>query len=204
MKCEFQKWSYETFGQADLGDERRVRRLVQMGSRAAERPNGRLSQVFKSTAEREGAYDFVENKAITEVALGRTVFEATARASAAHPFVVVPLDGTSLKLWDGTGSKDFGRIGTHQMKATGLKVMNGLAISPDGIPIGVAAQTWWKRVLQRKKKRHHESRRLAQKETKYWIQAITQVDEAFTQYAPNTAASTSTDDVGLCHPSLTL
>src|ERR1700681_3163659 len=49
------------FGEAELGDARRATRLVRMVARAAERPSGKLSEVFAVAKELDAAYDFVES-----------------------------------------------------------------------------------------------------------------------------------------------
>lgn len=136
MLQETRDWAQETFGDVDLVDRRRADRLIRMGRRVAEAPHGRISRVFQDTAEREGAYDFVENAAVDPKALMAGVAEATARRASKHDFVFAPVDGSSLKLWDGTGSKDFGRIGPQKASATGLKVMSALVLSPLGVPLG--------------------------------------------------------------------
>ena len=48
-------WAEEVFGDAELGDIRRTRRLVGMSTAAGRRPSGRLSDVYDSAAERQGA-----------------------------------------------------------------------------------------------------------------------------------------------------
>ena len=64
MRRETKDWAQETFGDADLGDRRRVDRLIKLAQRAAKAPHGRISRVFRDTKEREGAYDFVENPGV--------------------------------------------------------------------------------------------------------------------------------------------
>src|SRR5262249_38313011 len=60
MKSE-RAWAIESFGHAELGDERRTRRLVGMARRAARSPAGRVTEVFCQPAERQAAYDFLEH-----------------------------------------------------------------------------------------------------------------------------------------------
>lgn len=186
MSNDTRQWSQQTFGTATLGDARRVRRLIQIGARAAEKPHGRITQVFRSVREREGAYDFVENSAIDVEQLTQAISNGTAQEAAAYPFVFVPVDGTSLKLWDGTGRKDFGRVGSHTKGATGLKVINGLMISPEGVTLGVSGQRWWKRPLGRVRRAHHHCRDVDDKETSHWLHVIDQARDARSVHAPGT------------------
>lgn len=181
-------WAEDVFGDADLGDVRRTSRLVRMASRAARRPSGKISDVYESPAELQGAYDFVESAHVDAKAIGQAVSESTARRCAEYDWVYVPLDGTSIKLWDGTsGGKDFGAIGTYTNGATGLKLDNALAVTPDGVPVGVAAQVWWRRPRKRDKKyRPSYKKPMAQKETRHIIACIDQVIASFAKHAPKT------------------
>jgi hypothetical protein len=52
---EARAWAYEEFGHAELGDTRRTMRLVRMAASLAERPGGKILDVFRSSAEQQGA-----------------------------------------------------------------------------------------------------------------------------------------------------
>jgi hypothetical protein len=179
-------WAKETFGGAELGDARRTKRLMRMAAQAGRRPSGRISAVFESDAERQGAYDFVESDQVSADGIRRALTASTATTCREQPWVYVPLDGTSIKLWDGKGEKDFGAIGTYSNGATGLKLYNAIAVSPTGVPIGVAAQVWWRRSRQRIQRRKSTQRGVAEKETRHLIDAIEQVTSGFAAHAPAT------------------
>ena len=101
-------WAASEFGSADLGDIRRTRRLVAMARGAALRPSGKVSAVFDRPREREGAYDFLESAHLEADAVAASVFDATLRRAHGKQVVVVAIDGSSLTLPDGEGSKGFG------------------------------------------------------------------------------------------------
>lgn len=186
MQTQEWQWAVETFGQARLGDARRVRRLIRLAAAAAIQPHGRISQVFSTDRDRQGAYDFVECGDIKATAIAEAVAGATARAVGDCPFVFAPVDGSSLKLWDGTGHKDFGRIGTHANGASGLNVMSSLFISPEGVPIGLSGQAFWARPRKRKKQPRHGNRALKDKETRHWMEVFEQAQACRDAYAPDT------------------
>lgn len=55
-------------------------------------------------------------------AISEALWASTPRRCAEHKWVYVPVDGTSIELWEGTeGRKGFGAIGTYQTRATGLE-----------------------------------------------------------------------------------
>ena len=114
-------------------------------------------------AGRQGAYGLLESEWVSPNEVGAAIFAACSLRSAAYPFVFCAVDGTSLTLADRGGTKDFGSIGSRKYGVRGLKVVNALVLSPEGVPLGVGAQKWWARPQRRRK--HRDQLRPAQKET---------------------------------------
>ncbi len=172
------RWAVEEFGNAVLGNTLRTSRLVVMAARAAETPAGRTTEAFSDPAEREGAYRFVENLHVDDKAVARAAHEATARRCAGQPFVFVSVDGCTLSVTDSTGGKGFGKVGTRDTRGRGIEVMNAVAITPEGTPVGLCGQDWWTRRDTPVSTPSHE-RELHEKETRYWLKCIDGVNEAF-------------------------
>lgn len=171
-------WAQGEFGAAALGNNLRTARLVAMAMRAAEAPAGRLTEVFNTKASLEGAYRFVENDAITDDALAHAAHIACARRCADLPFVLVPMDGCTLTLTDVTAAKGFGKVGSAETRARGIEVMNAIAVTPAGTPIGLCGQVWWTR-RDEPVSIPSSQRPLHEKETRYWIKGLEAVNEAF-------------------------
>jgi hypothetical protein len=74
----FGDWAEEMFGGAALGDPRRTARLISMAATAARNPAGKVTQVFQSSAEREGAFRLLENDAVPSARVSEAVFDAAA------------------------------------------------------------------------------------------------------------------------------
>jgi hypothetical protein len=140
-----ERWAQDQFGHAALGDERRTRRAVEMAAQAALRPAGVVSQVFVGSAEREGAFRFLENPGVRADALLQAVRLRTVQDCERHEKVIVPIDGSSLTLADHAGSKDLGGVGAWNKGARGVQVMTALAVGLDGRAIGVCSQRYWTR-----------------------------------------------------------
>jgi len=162
--------------------------LVKMAARAAERPAGKVSEVFADDKERQGAYDLLESGRVPVNAVLSAMGEAAARRAAEHPFAFVAVDGASVTLTDRGRRKDFGRIGTHDAYR-GMMVINALGLTPQGVPLGVLSQVWWARQpspprtgskKQRKaqKDRYRRQRAPGEKEPRYWVQAIEEATAA--------------------------
>jgi hypothetical protein len=167
------RWSVEQFGDVDLGDTRRTARLVQMAAAACVRPSGKVAAVFTGDAEREGAYDFLENEAISAQEMVEGLGRATARRCVEMPFVFVPTDGSSITVTDRCGDKEMGHVGSNTNGARGLKVIDALAVDPQGIPVGLLSLTWWARVTAAPKATHaRQTRPLKDKETQHWVKTV--------------------------------
>lgn len=180
-------WAVEEFQHTELGHGSRKTRLIRMATEAAVHPAGKVSDVFTTGAEAEGAYRWLENAAVQTEALVEGVGRACAARSAEHAFVYVPTDGSSVSLVDVERAKDFGPLGTKRSGGRGVKVMSAIAVSPEGIPLGVSAMEWWSRPLPTKsKKRPNASRPVAEKETQRWLDVVTHTCERFAELAPQT------------------
>jgi hypothetical protein len=184
MQSDASAWARGEFGSIQAGDRRRKLRLVSMAARAAERPAAKISEVFRSDRERQGAYDLLEGGKLSAEAVQIAMGSATAARAAACPFAYVSIDGTSITLTDREQAKDFGHIGSKGL-LRGLKVINALGLDPHGVPLGLFTQVWWARpaapirVGTRKERRAQKQkskrkRGPSEKETQYWLRAIEQ------------------------------
>lgn len=199
-------WAQEEFGRARLGDARRTARLIGMAREVALQPAGRVSEVFEKAAERQGAYDLLENPAVRVEQLQDAAAAACAARSAEYPFVFVPVDGSSLTLTDRAGTKGFGTIGANMFGVRGLKVISAIGVSPEGVPVGLLSQQWWSRKAapkrRSKKRRGRDSRKVEEKETQHWLDAIKDTTFRLEKGAPGTRAWFQLDREGDAWPQL--
>lgn len=190
-----ERWALREFGGAELGDARRTRRLVGMVAQAARKPAGRVSEVFKSPAKRQGAYDFLEHDQVSGQEILKALGQATARRCQDLPSVYLVVDGTSLTLRESVPlQKGFGSIGTYKDGARGLKVMNTLAVSPTGVPLGVLGQIWWAR--QQGPTRRTGYRPFKERESRRWHEAVDLALDNLRDLAPNTKPHVLADREG--------
>lgn len=130
-----------------------------------------MLEVCRSSATRQGAYDFLSNDRVSPDAIQDAVTQSVGLGCSGTEFCFVVVDGTALTLTDWRRKKDFGAIGATNLGARGLKVINAYAIAMDGTPIGLLAQRWWKREAHLKRK-DCQFRTVDQKETRHWLDAI--------------------------------
>ena len=194
-------WAQEEFGGAKIDDHRWGRRLVNMAEQVARRPAGRVTEAFTNGALRQGAYGFLETKTVKAAEVGAAIFEACARRSVGERYVFCPIDGTSLTLTDDDRVKGFGPIGSRARGGRGLKVMNAMVLSPQGIVLGMSAQQWWTRA-DRRRRTHRDRLRPEQKETRHWLEAMRQTRQVMATHAPATKCWFQLDREGDAWPML--
>lgn len=176
MQKGISRWAREEFGATELGDVRRTRRLMLMAAAAARRPSGKVSAVFDRSADREGAYDFLESPHVQPNALAASVFNATVGRAHGADCVYVVVDGSALSLTDENGAKGFGPVGSPNCPVSGLKVMNALAVARDGVPLGLIDQIFWNRpptesMSEYERVKRNRERPFEDKETRYFVEA---------------------------------
>jgi hypothetical protein len=179
-------WAIEEFKDVDLGHGSRTTRLIRMATEIAIRPSGKVSEAFTTAADAEGAYRWLENPAVQAGAVVEGVGRACAVRCAEHAFVYIPVDGSSLSLVDVGRTKDFGPLGATRKAGRGVKVLGAIAVSPEGISLGVSALEWWSRPLRTTPKKSNASRPTKEKETQRWLDAVTHTCERFAACAPET------------------
>jgi Transposase DNA-binding/Transposase Tn5 dimerisation domain len=188
-------WAASEFGHAILGDLRRTNRLVDMVSHLATHPAGRITMAFTAPAPREAAFRFVENDKISSTAIGRAMHQAAARRAAAYSSVIVPIDGVAFALAHrGDG---FGPLGT-KYQAKGAHAMSALALTPEGIPLGVLGQVYWTRSAKRSPEYNRDKRPISKRESGHWLTILTQAMEVLRQEAPSTTPWFQMDRGGDC------
>ncbi len=179
------EWADRQFGSADLGDKRRVRRLVSMAASVLEHPAGKITQVFTTDAARQGAYGLLENEEVTQEAVAQAAYDATARQAAPQLFVFVPVDDSSFRVVDPARAKGTGSIGSKRFPSRGFKVMNALAVEPDGTTLGLLGQRFWARPSTPVTTDRHK-RVLEDKETCHWETLCADVCARLKTHAPDT------------------
>ena len=172
------RWSIEEFGAAEVGDARLRRRLLIIATRVAESPAGTVSAVFADPAERQGAYRLLSNENVGWQEVAKASYAACVARCVGESFVYVPEDGSSLNITDTTGGKGTGPIGARKKGARGFQVMNAIAVTRTGVPVGICGQGWWARD-EEADTRSIKSLPPDEKETKYWGEVMGDVRERF-------------------------
>jgi len=138
------------FATAELGDERRRRRLVRLVRAAQQRPEGSLPQQAGSDAALEATYRFLSNEEIEPEAILEPHVRCTVGRAAQAGEVVVAHDTTSFEF---AGEAPRAGLGRLRGKGQGFFAHYALAWSLEGEPLGVLGLWAWRRGDQAKGRR---------------------------------------------------
>ena len=182
-------WAEEEFGGAVFGDRRLTRRCVTLGAEAARCPAGTITRACRSSASREGAFRFLENRAVKSEEILRCVERAAARRCAGHQKVIVPVDGTSIRVTDVKQSKGIGWVGSLSHGARGVHVMTAFAVTTQGAPLGIVGQEMW--VREERSPRTDTARNPGHQptyggENVHWLNVLERARGSFSEHAPET------------------
>ena len=82
-------WAEVEFGNADLGDPRRTRRLIEIATARAQRPSVSLPQCFENKAALKAMYKFCDNEQVDRDAVLASHYQATTQRVANVPVDLV-------------------------------------------------------------------------------------------------------------------
>ncbi len=133
-------WAEQTFANADLGDPRRTRRLVQSAAQIAAHPEKAFTQIFDWNALR-GFYRLCDQAVATTAAVQTPHWQQTRQAMSQQPLVLILHDTTELDYSSHPHLAGRGQIGNAF--GTGFLQHNSLAVLPQPQQVlGLAFQQW--------------------------------------------------------------
>jgi transposase-like protein/transposase Tn5 family protein len=157
----------------DLGDQRLNRRADQIVQAALDHPGASIPQAAGSPAAVQGTYDFFDNPRVrtADLQAGHAAVTVQRLAQTAGP-ILVPQDTTELDFTTGLRLRTLGQLG--HAKHCGLFVHSALAITDQGVPVGLLHQYVWERdPAQRGKRRQRRHKETADKESQRWLDTET-------------------------------
>lgn len=173
------EWAQNEFGGARLGDRRLGKRLVDSAHAMAQQPGVSFSSAEKGNwAAVKGFYRFIDHPDDSEVtpeAILEPHRQRTVQRMMAQPLVLCIQDGSDLNFSSLEKCQGLGRIGTNQTGAgsQGLHLHSMLAVTPEGLPLGVLEA----RIQAPEPRSKEDTRRssalpMEEKKTFNWIQGL--------------------------------
>jgi hypothetical protein len=163
-------WADDEFGCAELGDARLTKRLVALAAQMGSRPHCSFPLAL-SPAELKAAYRFFDNPAVDTDGMLAGHISQTVRRMETLPVVLAVQDTTEFNLNHLPATEGLGYCGNKFTR--GFMLHSTLAVSPEGLPLGVLSLRTWTRPIEELGKKH-KRRKLAieDKESIKWLHSL--------------------------------
>lgn len=172
-------WAEQTFGGCDLGDERRTKRLVDIGKRMASQMGCSLSKCCEGEgAALLGGYRLLRNEEVKPEAIREGGFAATARQAQEYALLLAVEDTTSVSYEHAVAAQLGTTSSSPNAKRKGYQVHSVLLLeAASEQTVGLIEQTPWRREASSFGKKHQRKKRAYEdKESYKWEQASVQVE----------------------------
>jgi hypothetical protein len=170
-------WAEEEFGLAELGDERRTRRLMELSGRLAKAPMASLPDATGDAALLKAAYRFFGNEEIEARAILASHIKASYERMRDEA-VILAIQDTSLLDWtQHPATSGLGPLRTD--KQQGLVMHSTLAVTPERLALGILSQEVWARDLETfSQLPDRRERSIQDKESHKWLVGLSATNAA--------------------------
>lgn len=170
------KWTLSEFNNINIGDKRLNRRIYSLSASLSGQPLAPINKATDDWAATKAAYNFFNNKKVTPEKILSPHIQNTIDRCEKYPFVLALQDSSSFNYTAHESKKDFGTIGNgskseEAQKSKGLYIHPTLAVSPEGLPLGLLSNYFWKRTC---KEEEFES---DEKESARWVNSVEELRE---------------------------
>jgi Transposase DNA-binding len=170
-------WAVSEFADADLGDLRRTKRLVELAGVLAQHPTAAFPEACGDGAMLKAADRFFANDAIAPQDCLSSHIEATYSRLHQVPVVLAVQDTTEVDWTSHLATQGLGPLG--HTACQGLLVHSTLAFTPERVPLGLLAQHVWARDPDDVGKRTRRKQLpIRQKEGQQWLTSLAAVGRA--------------------------
>lgn len=140
VEKEADEWYKDEFSKSSFGDKRLSNRLIKVAKDLSEHPTMPINQASGDWHSTKGAYRFFDNEKVSPEGILGPHFENTMSRMMKYEVVLCIQDTTSFNY----SSHEALRLG-HIGKAgtNGIMQHNTLAVSSDGLPLGLLSQITW-------------------------------------------------------------
>ncbi|MCP4452286.1 MAG: IS4 family transposase [Planctomycetes bacterium] len=171
-------WSDLEFAGSDFQDARLTQRLLTLGAGFAAQPQAQIPQACGDWAATKGAYRFFENPKVEAAQILSPHQHCTWTRMEGHALIFAVQDTTYLNYSSHLTTEGLGLIGSHEDGAMGLIMHSTLALTPDGVPLGLLSQEIWARdepdpdLDATERRRQRRECPIAEKESGKWLNAV--------------------------------
>lgn len=132
---------------------------------------------IKAKAEVKGAYRFFGDERIEMESLLESHYKKTIQRAEEHPVVLAVQDSSSLNYKTHPATKGLGSL-SNEKGDQGVMLHDTLALTPDGLPLGLLdVQVWSRSPEEYGKKIDRKSKRIEDKESNKWLKSFRAVEK---------------------------
>ncbi len=176
------QWAHREFASAELGDRRRAQRLVEMATRLAQSPTGRLPQAFPEWKDLKAAYRLLDHIEFGPEEIQQPHRQQTLEACRQPGEYLLIQDTTELDYSSHRRAEQLGFIGNG--RGRGILLHSTLVVrvegwgsdqEPEGVAVGLLEQKSWIRTKRGLRHQAWRQRMSRQRESDRWAKVMDQV-----------------------------
>ncbi len=169
-------WAVAEFATVDLEDVRLNKRCQAIVRSLSEQASAPINQAGEDWADTKAAYRFCANRKVEPEKITKPHRERTRARMKAHELVLAIQDTTFFNYTHHPKTEGLGAIGNKKHNQRGFGMHSTIAVTPQGVPLGLLTQAFFTRPIGEPAHRPDEMRRLPieEKESYRWIAAFEQ------------------------------
>lgn len=161
----------------EFGDKRLDKRMETIIEQLSNRPNTSVPQAIKGQHQVKASYRFWDNHKVTPDRILQHQIKETIAVSAEQKFILAVQDTTELDFSTHKSARGLGYL--ESSKQQGIKVHTALAISSDGLPLGILWQRQWVRPIEEYgKKSERKQKPTKDKESQRWLDCHNEINQS--------------------------
>lgn len=164
-------WISQEMGYLVLGEKRLEQRALKIISDLSQNPTGSIPEFCGDWAATKATYEFFKNSVSAPERLLAAQGQATLQRMKEHPLILILQDTTSFDYSAHPMTERLGPLDNE--KCQGFFAHSSLAVTAEGLPLGVLAQQTWMRDPNELGQRHQRHQRtIEDKESYKWLQGL--------------------------------
>lgn len=168
-------WMHQELSYINLGDRRLDRRMAILLEQLSEMPRSSIPEACASAAATKAAYRFFGSERVEVAAIRESFFQASSLRTRSYEMILAIQDTTDLDFSSHRQTRGLGYLDNALCR--GIKVHSTLAVSPDGLPLGLLDQQSWTRAADTYgKKVHRKKKATSAKESQRWLASVDAVE----------------------------
>jgi len=169
-------WCNEEFANIELKDTRLNNRCQTLAIAFNAQPNVPINQACEDWADTKAAYRFFDNDKVTHERILSSHQQRTVARMSKHSLTLAVQDTSFLNYTHHPTTEGTGPIGNKSQKQSGFVMHSTLALTAEGMPLGILTQAIFSRPVDQPSKTAAACKKqpIEEKESYKWIQAFKQ------------------------------